>query len=106
MKIENPFSIDGKQLNKLVVSRDKEHVTTEIDGEVVLLDLTSNSYLGFDAVASSIWGALEQPITLQDLLKLLAEKYDVTEDVCRADTLSFLQDLYERNLLDVEGGKS
>lgn len=95
----NPFYDENANLESLLISRDNNHVATEIDGELVLLDLASNSYLGFDPVGSSIWQLLETPITFRDLLIALVEKYDVMEDVCRADTISFLHDLAEKNLL-------
>ncbi|MDH5523382.1 MAG: PqqD family peptide modification chaperone [Desulfobulbaceae bacterium] len=97
----NLLSLDNQKLNTLLVSRGKDHMATELEGEVVLLDLASNNFVGLDAVGSAIWQLLEQPISFHNLCQRLMAKYNVTEDVCRADVLSFLKELGESNLITV-----
>jgi hypothetical protein len=106
MGVANPFSLNNKNLDSLLLSRSKDNVATELEGEVVLLDLTSNAYIGFDAIGSSIWALLEKPITLPGLLTALMEKYDVNEDTCRVDVLSFLAELFDKNLIRVDAQKA
>lgn len=99
MSAVNPFSVDNGSWESLLVSHSKNNVATEIEGDVVLLDLASGAYVGLNAIGSSIWSLIEKPISMHNLFKGLMEEYDVAEEMCRADTVSFLEDLFEKKLL-------
>lgn len=96
------LSFDNKKIDTLLVSRGKDNISTELEGETVLLNLASNEFVGLDAVGSSIWNLMERPITFQDLCKMLMDQYDVEGDVCRGDVMSFLQELVGDNLITVQ----
>jgi hypothetical protein len=93
------FSSENKTLNSTLISRGKNCRETELEGEVVLLDLSTDMFVSLDPIGSSIWKLLEPPITFSALCKNLMEEYDVEENVCRADVLSFLKDLSENGLI-------
>jgi len=47
----------------------------EVDGEMVLLDMNSENYFGLDEVGTSIWQAMQESETLQEVLNILLELY-------------------------------
>lgn len=96
------ISFDNENLDNLLITREKNQMVTEIEGEVVLLDLATDAFIGLDAIGSSIWNLLEPSVTFSALCQTLMEKYDVPEDVCKADVLSFLKELADNNLITVE----
>ncbi len=77
----------------------KDLLSSKIDDEVIIMGLQTDKYYGLDAIASRIWELLEEPRSLDELVSLLREEYEVEEDVCREETLALLQDLSSQKLI-------
>ena len=88
-------------LNKKVTFADTVFAQ-EVDGEMVLLDMNSENYFGLDAVGADIWQAMQEKETLQEVLDVLLEQYDVEEEVLKRDLLTFVGKLLENGLVEVE----
>lgn len=82
---------------RVVVSRDQ--VAADLDREVIILGMNDGVYYGVDGVAARIWGLLQQPIGLHEVLRVLLDEFDVDEASCRADLLTFVADLEQRGLV-------
>lgn len=78
-----------------IVSRNGELLTSEIDGETVMMSVENGEYYGMDAIGSRIWGLIEEPRQVSDLVRLLLEEFDTDEETCLADALDFLSQLAE-----------
>ncbi|MBW2734524.1 MAG: PqqD family protein [Deltaproteobacteria bacterium] len=77
-----------------------EHVLTrELDGELVILDLHSESYLGLDAVGTRIWQLLASTDSIEAVFEQLLEEYEVEAETLRADLVELLEDLCGRGLV-------
>ena len=68
------------------------------DGQVVL-DLTSEHYVGLDAVGSAIWERIESAVTVSALCDALGQVFDGDGNVVEADTLRFLDRLLDIGLI-------
>ncbi|TXT37588.1 MAG: coenzyme PQQ biosynthesis protein PqqD [Comamonadaceae bacterium] len=84
-----------------IICKSLSQVSTEIDGETVLLSIDKGNYYGMNKVLSAIWQWLEQPITVADLRRKLTQTYDVADDVCERDVLKVLGDLQREGLIDI-----
>ncbi len=84
-----------------VLARNETLVTAPMGEELVMMDVDAGSYFALDGVASSIWSALEQPRTMQELLDALTARYDVAPERCAADVVPFLERMAERRLLQI-----
>jgi ornithine carbamoyltransferase len=73
----------------------------EVDGEMVLLDMNSENYFGLDAVGTDIWNAMQEKESLQEVLEVLLDQYEVEEDVLKKDLLDFVAKLQESGLVEV-----
>jgi len=73
-----------------------------VDDEMVILDTRSENYFGLDEVGTSIWQAMQEKETLQDVLKVLLEEYEVEEDVLKKDLFEFIEKLLKSGLVKVE----
>jgi hypothetical protein len=69
--------------NRLVPSRDA--LTGEIDGMLVVLDLKSERYYLFDAVATTMWRLLLELGDRERVVAALAERYDADAGVLGRD---------------------
>jgi len=81
------------------VSQSKGQVSTEIDGEVVLMDVEKGSYYGMNPILSHIWKLIEQPTAVSALCAQLTKEYDVSGEECQKDVLESLEQLKKENLI-------
>jgi hypothetical protein len=98
---ESVLSQSNQNLNRLILCRATTQVSTELDGETVILDVASGIYSGLDPVGTMIWNLLERPITFADIVETVLDTYDVQEEQCVKEMLVFLQDLASHGLLSI-----
>jgi Coenzyme PQQ synthesis protein D (PqqD) len=72
----------------------------EAEGEVVALDLRTSTYLAGNATAASLWPALIEGATREQLAATLEEKYGVDRARAERDLDAFLELLRDRDLLE------
>lgn len=71
-------------------------VSTDMDGERVMMSLEQGAYFGLGGVGGTIWDFLGEPRSLTEIEAQVMAEYDVDAETCRADVAAFLADL-ERN---------
>ncbi len=96
------ISRDNERLFEQVLCRKEDKISTELDGETVILDLVSGMYSGLDQVGTTIWNLLEKPIVFKAIVTEIINTYDVTEEQCIADLLDFLNSLLGSGLIVVQ----
>lgn len=79
-------------------------LSRDLQGEQVILDLSSGVYFGLDPMGTRIWHLLQEHQSLQKVLDSLVEEYEVTEAQCTQDLLSFVALLLEKRLVEVRNG--
>jgi hypothetical protein len=99
------LSRSNPHLSKIVFCRSTTQLSTELDDEAVILDVSSNTYSRLDPVGTTIWNLLEEPITFSNLVEHILNIYDVMEQQCIDDMLIFLRDLAEKNLINISNGR-
>jgi len=80
--------------------RRPELQAVEMDGELVMMGHEQGEYYGLRDVAASVWDYLAQPRTIEELVVLVCEEWNVTPEVCRPDIVAFLDDLLLRKLAE------
>jgi hypothetical protein len=73
-------------------------VFTQLDDEMVLLNLETGTYFGLDALGSRIWKLIEQGATEAAIFEQLLTEYAVEPLELRADLSAFLDLLGEKGL--------
>ena len=84
-----------------VIQRKSNLLFNEIDDEVVMLSIENSEYYGMDKVGSRIWQLLEKPMPFKELIESLMEEYAVTEEQCKEDSVTFLEQLTEKKLVEI-----
>lgn len=84
-----------------VVVWNQNHLSAEVDGEIVLMSVAEGRYVGFDAIGSDVWRQLAQPVRVSDLCASLAERYEAESGVIESDVLELLAELRERDFVEV-----
>jgi ornithine carbamoyltransferase len=88
-------------LNKKVIFLDTVFAQ-KVDDEMVLLDMNSENYFGLDEVAATIWQAMQENESLEDVLEVLLEQYEVEKDVLEKDLFAFVEKLKKSGLVEVK----
>lgn len=73
-----------------VIRRNPDLVSTDLDGEVVLMSIEQGNYYGLERTARRIWEMLEQPQALDALCVQLSREYDAPSEVIESDVKTFL----------------
>jgi len=74
-------------------------LSQEVSGETVLLELSSERYFGLDSVGTRIWQLLGEGRTIGEVLSLMLDEYDVSEEQLHADIMMLLEKLHEAGLI-------
>lgn len=80
-------------------------VSTEVEDEVVILDVEAGRYFGVDGVAAWIWDRVQEPVRVGALLEELLDVYDVDRARAADDLEGFLSELETRGLLEVRDAR-
>ncbi len=75
----------------------------EIDGDLVILDLRSSTYLTTNASGTLLMKQLTEDRTLQQLIQAMVDAFDIPDRLAQEDVLTFLDELGARGLLDSSG---
>ncbi|MEL7110631.1 MAG: PqqD family protein [Pseudomonadota bacterium] len=63
---------------------------TEVDSGLALLDPNTNTYFLLNRTGAIVWMALEQEVTLEELCAKVADRFDVTAEICQPDVMGLL----------------
>jgi len=74
--------------------------------ESVLLNLTSELYMGLDPVGTRMWGVLMDAPSVQSAFETLLGEYEVEPGQLREDLQEFLGKLKENGLIEIRASES
>ena len=66
-----------------------------VSGEIVILDLKSESYFGLDEVGARIWQLMQGHGGLQEVFEVMLEEYEVEADQLKTDMNKLMDDLVQ-----------
>lgn len=81
------------------VVRADSAISTEIDGELVALDVTRGICYGLNRVGTRIWQLIETPRSAREIADILVPEFEVSTEVCTEQTLDLLRDLAAAELV-------
>lgn len=91
----NPMQLG---LNTRVV-RSQGQVSTEVDGQIMLLSIERGSYFALADTGARIWALLEEASTVGEVCQRLQTEYDVDAQTCEREVLAFLRTALEESLV-------
>jgi hypothetical protein len=84
-----------------VVSWSEAPVATEVDREVVLMNVGRGRCYGLGETGTSVWRRLGSPIRVDDLCRELMLEYHADPELLVKDVISLLENLQEEGLVRV-----
>lgn len=85
-----------------VVHPSDDAVFRDLDGEGVVLNLSSGVYFGLNEVGTRIWQLIEQFGTLTAVHDAVVREFDVDGETAGRDLVELVSELAERGLVRVE----
>ncbi len=79
-----------------------DQISSDLEGETILLHMTSGLYYGLNDVGVKIWTLIQTPKTVADLRQTLLNDYDVTSEDCDRELKELLTSLSEAELISLE----
>ena len=76
----------------------------ELDGEAVILNLETESYLGLDLVGTRMWNVLTTQPSIEAAYQVLLSEYDVAPESLRADLARLVGEMLEHKLIALKDG--
>lgn len=90
--------------NEVSVVATPNQLSSDLAGEVIILDLSRGMYYGLDDVGALVWRSIQQPRTLASLREAVLAEYDVAPERCERDLHELLTDLAQAGLIEVRDG--
>ena len=84
-----------------IVVAAKDQVSSDLGGEVAILELRSGVYYGLDEVGARIWELVQKPKAVKEVQAAITEEYEVETASAERDVLALLQQLADEGLLEV-----
>ena len=76
----------------------------ELEGEAVILNLETESYLGLDLVGTRMWNVLTTQPSIEAAYQVLLSEYDVAPESLRADLARLVGEMLEHKLIALKDG--
>lgn len=77
----------------------EDQIYCNLNGEAVILDLSNGTYYGLDEIGARIWGLIQEPKPVSEIVDALIEEYDVDREHCESDLLALLNELASKGLV-------
>jgi hypothetical protein len=87
--------------NDSIIVAVEGQVSSDLGGEVAILDLKVGVYYGLDEVGARVWELIQEPRAVGDVRDVLIEEYDVEPERCERDLFALLERLAEQGLIEV-----
>ncbi len=84
------------------VSQSASPLVTEIEGEMVMMDVKSGLYFNLDTIGSDIWRRIAEPVSVLALCEAMERNYDADLMTIRKDVLELLAQMAEHGLVRTE----
>jgi hypothetical protein len=82
------------------IAKDSDHIIDRVvDSEALLIHLSSGDYFSLDSVGTRIWENIDGSRTIQDLVDLVLEEYNVDRDQAVSDVLRLVEQLADEGLV-------
>ena len=82
-----------------VISRAEGFTTAPVQNELMMLNIEQGAYYSLDPIAAEIWNMLENPAGVGEIITQLIKRYDVTQEQCQADVLTFLEEMSSNGMI-------
>lgn len=85
-----------------IVSQSEGNIVSDMDGEKVMLSISNGKYYNLGEIGGVIWDLIKTPTSISQLINTLLDQYEIEQNECQEQVLSFLEKLVEEKLIKLE----
>ena len=79
--------------------REEEVASKVIDGEAIIINLANGVYYSMDKVGAHVWDLLQAGHNLEEVIKAITARYDISREQAESNVQELVQELVEENLV-------
>lgn len=83
------------------ILRNPDIDATDLDGEVVMMNMEKGQYFMMNEVGSRIWEIIEEPVNVTSVIDTLLGEFEVNKEECEETVIDFLNKLRYADLIKV-----
>ena len=106
MKKIDILSLKSSDLEHLKIVVSKDQISRHLGDEAAILNLKKGLYCGLNEVGACVWSQIQEPRSIQGILDVLLNEYDVDPEQCKGDLLKLLQQLADNDLIEAMNEKN
>lgn len=84
-----------------VVTQNEGNIVSDMGNEKVMLNIENGKYYNLGEIGGDIWESISKPTQVNELVNHIVKKYDVQTDKCEEEVISFLENMYQENLIEL-----
>lgn len=88
--------------NEALLRIAEDMVHTEVDDDVIVMNVKTQSYFEIVGSGASIWRCMSAPIRYGELVERTINDHEESPEVIRAEVASFLSELVHLGIVEVE----
>ena len=97
----------GEELERLIADDATpvvadQMLSADLDGEVVMINLSKGVYYGLEGVGSRVWELVQERRTLREMREEILTEYDVEPKRLEQDLQAVLGKMVDQGLIEVE----
>jgi len=73
-----------------------------VEGEAVIFTPEDSMIHSLNEVGTRIWELLEQEKTIEDIVKVICQEYEVEEKEAEQDITKFINELHAKGIVDIK----
>ncbi len=85
-----------------IVSQTTGNIVSDMGGEKVMLSVLMGKYYNLGEIGGEIWGLIETPTKVKEIVNKLTSIYDVDPKECEDQVISFLEHLHNERLIEIK----
>ena len=86
---------------KTKITKSEGHVSSQLDGKTVILDLASNKYFSLNEVGAEIYNLIDESTSLEEISVKLTEEYSVDKETIDADLIELCSTMLEAGVVEL-----
>lgn len=87
----------------IIIKINKNIITYEENGELVLLNMVENSFFALDRFSTYIWSEIKEEKNIERVINKVSKECNMEEEVVRKDISSFVLELEKVGILVING---
>jgi len=82
-----------------IITQCEGNIVSDMDGEKVMLSIQNGKYYNLGETGGRVWELIAATASVEDVINLLTEEYDVEQSLCEQQVLPFLNHLLQEGLI-------